>query len=374
MAVNLFQNEIQFSKNIFEIENDKIKGPKNILIPIKQTKNLPHKISSWLSGRQNFPLLSFSEPKVKNLKLIEEKPPSLDEGADFLLRLKPEEQKELEINYTSSSSNKVIRIFLFLEKKSSLNFTARFTESSPQVETYILAEENARVHFMNMRLFDKQSGSSFVHAQFKEKTSFFGLDINFSSSESNFYIESQNPKNISLIKGLNLLDGRQQASQKIIHLMNAENCICRHFYRNALGGRSRCGTLSKAVINAQGADSNQMIQSLILSPLAKAKARPELEVNKDQVKANHGTAIGRPNAAEIFYLNTRGLSDEDALRFIASGWVDKIIENTAEENKYMPAEFKNFRDKIKKPMTNILHQRIEQMLFSKKTTSQEMLL
>ena len=372
MDVSSLQNKIQFSKNIFEIKNGCIKGSKNILTPVEQTKNLPHKISSWINQCQSSSPVRFSEPSFrnKNLKLIQK--PLAARGADFLLWLKPEEQKELQINY-GSSSDEVIRIFLFLEKKSSLNFTAHFTEGSPLVKTYILAQDSALINFTQARLFDdKNLAPSFIHAQLKEEASFFGLDINFSSSESDFYIESQKPKNTSIIKGLNLLKGSQQASQKIIHIMDAENCVCRHFCRNVLSGRAKTDTLSKVVINAQGADSNQMIQSLILSPFAKAKARPELEVNKDQVKANHGTAVGRPNAAEIFYLNTRGLSLADALRFIISGWVDKIIENTGQENQYLPAEFKNFRAKIKKPMTNLLHQRIEQMLFSKSAKSQEM--
>jgi hypothetical protein len=79
---------------------------------------------------------------------------------------------------------------------------------------------------------------------------------------------------------------------------------------------------------AQGADgtrAGQQSRSLLLSPAARADARPQLDVRADEVEAAHGSTIGRPDAEELAYLRLRGLDAAEAAGLLARGFVDEVL-------------------------------------------------
>ena len=118
------------------------------------------------------------------------------------------------------------------------------------------------------------------------------------------------------------------------------------------------------MIQAQEVDSNQMIQNLVLGPYAKAETQPELEVEKDRVKAVHGATVGQPNPLEIFYLNSRGLSKDKALEFLVRGWINQIfhIQNTEEPAFNLHTQFLT---KVKKTLDSFLNQKVKGLLLTK---------
>ena len=76
--------------------------------------------------------------------------------------------------------------------------------------------------------------------------------------------------------------------------------------------KSVCHQLTRGVINGEKAD--------ILS-------RPILLIDEYDVKANHGTAIGRLSDRELFYLMSRGLTKEESYKLLLSGIINPIIKS-----------------------------------------------
>ena len=78
---------------------------------------------------------------------------------------------------------------------------------------------------------------------------------------------------------------------------------------------------------AKGADesaSNQQNSNLQLSPKARIHSRPQLDIHTDDVIAAHGSATGPTDAAELYYLRTRGLSADQAERIIVRGFLQEV--------------------------------------------------
>lgn len=71
-----------------------------------------------------------------------------------------------------------------------------------------------------------------------------------------------------------------------------------------------------------GAMSNK---NLLLSSEAEIDSKPELEIYADDVKCAHGTTIGQLNETEVYYLKTRGMSDEQARQMLTLGFVLEIV-------------------------------------------------
>ena len=98
---------------------------------------------------------------------------------------------------------------------------------------------------------------------------------------------------------------------------------------------------SRVVVDpmAQKVVSQQQHKSLIMQPSAKIYSKPELEIYADDVKCNHGSAIGQLDKTGLFYLMSRGLSLEVSksllmgafLKEVSSRWSTIINQHLADK-------------------------------------------
>ncbi len=77
---------------------------------------------------------------------------------------------------------------------------------------------------------------------------------------------------------------------------------------------------------AQGTNSDLRDAVLHLSPRARSDSIPGLEIDANEVKAGHGSTSGQVDEEQLFYLRTRGLSRNEALRAIVIGFFNSIVE------------------------------------------------
>ena len=64
---------------------------------------------------------------------------------------------------------------------------------------------------------------------------------------------------------------------------------------------------------------------ILLFDDAKGRSVPSLEIDENEVKAGHGSTIGRPDPQQLFYLQSRGLTEKQAESLIISGFFDTIV-------------------------------------------------
>lgn len=81
--------------------------------------------------------------------------------------------------------------------------------------------------------------------------------------------------------------------------------------------------------DSQKCDGRQNHRAVILSDKATVSATPQLEIWADDVKCAHGSAIGPLDREQLFYLQTRGLSESEAKKLLLSSFFSDL----------MPAEF-----------------------------------
>ncbi len=88
--------------------------------------------------------------------------------------------------------------------------------------------------------------------------------------------------------------------------------------------------LVKIAKGSKGAGAWLSANLLLLSNQAKGRAVPGLEILENDVKAGHATTVGRVNDTEIFYLMSRGLSQNQAEKLIVQGFLESFIEQFPE--------------------------------------------
>ncbi|MCM1514026.1 MAG: SufD family Fe-S cluster assembly protein [Anaeroplasma bactoclasticum] len=73
--------------------------------------------------------------------------------------------------------------------------------------------------------------------------------------------------------------------------------------------------------------AHQSTKGLTLSKLAKIKALPNLYIDEYDVIANHACSIGSINKEDLFYLMSRGMTQEEASKIIVMGYVQPILDH-----------------------------------------------
>lgn len=77
---------------------------------------------------------------------------------------------------------------------------------------------------------------------------------------------------------------------------------------------------------AVGTNAMQTNRNLVLNDGAYADSVPNLEIEDNDVRCSHASAVGPINEDQRFYLESRGVPPESADRLIALGFLDDVIE------------------------------------------------
>lgn len=77
--------------------------------------------------------------------------------------------------------------------------------------------------------------------------------------------------------------------------------------------------------HAPGSQAYQENRNLLLSPDARAESIPELEILTDDVRCSHGATVAPLDPEQLFYLASRGLPRQQAMRVIVYGFLDQTL-------------------------------------------------
>jgi Fe-S cluster assembly protein SufD len=104
-------------------------------------------------------------------------------------------------------------------------------------------------------------------------------------------------------------------------------------WKGAATGASRASYEGLIKIRSGAQESHTYLQthSMMLSPKAKVDAIPSLIVETDSVSASHGGTVGEVDEQQVFYMRSRGLTRQDAIKVIVEGYFEPIIVQLEDE-------------------------------------------
>jgi Fe-S cluster assembly protein SufB len=131
-----------------------------------------------------------------------------------------------------------------------------------------------------------------------------------------------------------LTHNRQQADTgtKMIHIgRNTRSTIIAKGI-SAGHGRNAYRGLVKVLKDAEGARNHTQCDSLLMGPDCAAHTFPYIEVKNPSATVEHEATTSRIGEDQLFYLRSRGLSEEDAVNLIVNGFCKEVF-------KELPMEF-----------------------------------
>jgi Fe-S cluster assembly protein SufB len=119
---------------------------------------------------------------------------------------------------------------------------------------------------------------------------------------------------------------------KVVH--NAPNTTSFVNTRSISKGGGCATTRSSIVVNAnaKGSKSSVSCESLMIDDISRSDTIPAMDIRTDECDIGHEASIGRISDDAVFYLMSRGLSEEEAKAMIVSGFADKV-------SKELPLEY-----------------------------------
>jgi Fe-S cluster assembly protein SufB len=119
----------------------------------------------------------------------------------------------------------------------------------------------------------------------------------------------------------------QDTGSKVIHAAPNTTSTIRAKSISKGGGVSTYRGYVSATHAAEGAKSSVACDALLIDEGSVSNTYPSMKVTTDKVDVAHEATVGKIGEEELFYLMSRGLSQEEATRMIVSGFVEPIVKS-----------------------------------------------
>lgn len=131
------------------------------------------------------------------------------------------------------------------------------------------------------------------------------------------------------VDGLVLIDGDQISDTHSVMDHRFPTAESHQLHKCVINGSAHSIFNGKIFVrrDAQKIDSFQENRNLLLSRGGLVNTKPQLEIFADDVVCTHGATIGQLEEDEVFYLKSRGLSDEQSRELLTYAFALETIEN-----------------------------------------------
>jgi Fe-S cluster assembly protein SufB len=92
------------------------------------------------------------------------------------------------------------------------------------------------------------------------------------------------------------------------------------------GGRTSFRGLLKVQKDKLDINSNAVCDALLLDPLSRSDTYPYIEIDSEDVTIGHEASVSKIGEEQLFYLMSRGISKEDAITMVVSGFIEPLVK------------------------------------------------
>jgi Fe-S cluster assembly protein SufD len=142
-------------------------------------------------------------------------------------------------------------------------------------------------------------------------------------------VEYTAPGGEAELYGLYFAGAGQHTEHRLFVDHGVANCRSNVVYKGALDGKDAHTVWVGDVLiraNALGTDTYEINRNLILSDGGRADSVPNLEIETGEiVGAGHASTTGRFDDEQLFYLQSRGISEEEARKLVLRGFFEDLL-------------------------------------------------
>jgi Fe-S cluster assembly protein SufB len=92
------------------------------------------------------------------------------------------------------------------------------------------------------------------------------------------------------------------------------------------GGQASYRGLLKVYEGAKHSRSSVVCDALLLDPQSRSDTYPYIEIDEEQVTIGHEASVSKVGEEQLFYLMSRGLTEEEAITMVVSGFIEPLVK------------------------------------------------
>jgi Fe-S cluster assembly protein SufD len=217
---------------------------------------------------------------------------------------------------------------VFIEEYASNHEDAYLTNAMLEVQL----NKHANMHYYKIQNENQQaSHQGCIQVEQKESSDIkmFFADCGSNKSRSDVKIKLQERYASCCMNGLYFLNHDDQQIDNAIHVEHmAELGTSSMVFKGVLDKKSKAQFLGKVHVyeNAKRTNAHQENHNLLLSSTADVTSQPKLEIYADDIKCTHGATVGQLDQDSLFYLRSRGIDKNTALKMLTDAFVAEIVE------------------------------------------------
>lgn len=197
--------------------------------------------------------------------------------------------------------------------------------------TEIVLEDNAHVNHIRVQ----REGSKAFHiancaVSLGRASNYQSVSVALGAriSRYNLHVLQTAERSHCTLDGLTLISGRQLADTHTCIDHAKPHGISRQLHKCIVGGSAHAVFNGKVIVRegAQRTDAKQSNRNLLLTTKAQIDTKPQLEIFASDVKCTHGATIGQLDSEEVFYLQSRGLTESAARNLLTYAFGAEVID------------------------------------------------
>ncbi|PAX51292.1 Fe-S cluster assembly protein SufD [Brunnivagina elsteri] len=155
------------------------------------------------------------------------------------------------------------------------------------------------------------------------------ISIGGKLSRHNLEILQTGEQTETTLNGLSMIKDSQIGDMHSAIALNHPYGISKQLQKNIVGDKAHAIFNGKVFVPkpAQLTNAAQLNRNLLLSPKARVDTKPQLEITADNVKCAHGATVSQLEDDEIFYLQSRGINENDSRNLLIYAFAAEIINN-----------------------------------------------
>jgi len=198
------------------------------------------------------------------------------------------------------------------------NVTESFIGENASLEMYSIQNEPDQSAVIKSLFFHQEAGSRLTNLAFSLHGGMLRNNVNVKLAGE--HAESR-------LYGL-FLNDRQQRVDNFTSVDHAvPHCTSNQFYKGILDEDAHGAFQGKILVqkDAQKTEAYQSNKNICLTPTAKMRTKPQLEIYADDVKCSHGATVGQLDDVALFYLRSRGISEKEARLMLMHAFANDIV-------------------------------------------------
>lgn len=162
---------------------------------------------------------------------------------------------------------------------------------------------------LDITLNDNSRLDLYVYSKYKSKDN--KVTINQSNNTTLNYYEAFTTKNNTKIEFKNIITGNNNTSNiKLRCIANLKNV-----------------TINVLAIASKDTQNNNVVEDIKgINNGGKITIMPDMEINTHDIVANHFVTIGNISNQDLFYLESRGISEKNAREIILKGFIESLFQ------------------------------------------------